>query len=302
MPTDLNDEPDEQTIIGEFRCLMDVAPPLAPESLGGDTRLTPRWTLGAVDHYVPGMSAHVVKTYYGAERETVWRRGGVTLSGLTRPGTITLIPKGHDGHWYVGGQSEMSHIFLTERRLRSWADQIAGGRRVELVDRLAFEDGAAARILELLAREAAQSDPAARLFVEQAIDLLCTQLIRRHCVSSGLGAPAPNRGGLADWQVKRVTAYMIEHLDKTIGLDELAGLVKLSRFHFCTSFRVATGRTPHEWLTQQRMDRARGLLADASLRITDVALAVGYQTPSAFTASFRKFTGVTPSEYRRRQL
>jgi AraC family transcriptional regulator len=93
---------------------------------------------------------------------------------------------------------------------------------------------------------------------------------------------------------------MRDRLDQDIGLNELAALVNLSRFHFCTAFRLATGHTPHEWLTRLRMERARELLSEAEVRITEIALEVGYKTPSAFTASFRKVVGVTPSEFRRR--
>jgi AraC family transcriptional regulator len=107
------------------------------------------------------------------------------------------------------------------------------------------------------------------------------------------------RRGLADWQVKKVLAYMREHLAEPIGLDALADLVGLSRFHFCTAFRLATGSTPHNTLVAMRIERARHLLASPELPVTAVALAVGYETPSAFGASFRKVTGVTPREYRR---
>ncbi len=130
------------------------------------------------------------------------------------------------------------------------------------------------------------------------MDLLCTQLVRAHSTFGSLQVPAPRRG-LADWQVRRVTAHMHERLDENVGLDELAGLVGLSRFHFCTAFRLATGQTPHNWLTALRMGRARALLADPRLPVTEVALAVGYQTPSAFTAAFRRAERVTPSEFRK---
>jgi len=123
--------------------------------------------------------------------------------------------------------------------------------------------------------------------------------LRRHC-SLGLPETAgQERGGLATWQVRRVTDYMREHIDKSIGLDELAGLVGLSRYHFCTAFRVATGRSPHVWLTEQRMARARRLLGERDLSVSEVALAVGYATPSAFAASFRKIVGTTPTGFRR---
>jgi AraC family transcriptional regulator len=94
--------------------------------------------------------------------------------------------------------------------------------------------------------------------------------------------------------------YMQENLEKDIGLQELADIVGLSRFYFCGAFRVATGCTPHEWLTRLRIREARRLLADPVAPISDIALTVGYRTPSAFTARFRRIMGVTPREFRRR--
>jgi AraC-type DNA-binding domain-containing proteins len=105
--------------------------------------------------------------------------------------------------------------------------------------------------------------------------------------------------GLAAWQVRRVTEYMLANLDRPISLSELAQLVGLSRFHFCTAFRLATARTPGSWLTDQRICRAVALLEERKLSITEIALEVGYETPSSFTARFHQRMGVTPSEYRR---
>src|SRR5687768_15329233 len=107
------------------------------------------------------------------------------------------------------------------------------------------------------------------------------------------------RRGLANWQVRRVTAYMGERLDQEICLQELARLLNLSRFHFCTAFRLATGQTPREWLIARRIERACKLLAQPSMSITKVGLAVGYATPSAFAATFHKRMGMTPSAFRR---
>jgi AraC family transcriptional regulator len=115
----------------------------------------------------------------------------------------------------------------------------------------------------------------------------------------GVEWTAKRRRGLANWQVKRVTAYMSERLDQDVCLQELARLINLSRFHFCTAFRLATGKTPREWLIARRIERACKLLAQPSMTITKVGLAVGYATPSAFAASFHKRMGMTPSEFRR---
>lgn len=113
-----------------------------------------------------------------------------------------------------------------------------------------------------------------------------------------ISPPAAPSGGLANWQVRRVTSYMLDHLDRDVSLDELATLVDLSRAHFCTAFRLSVGRTPREWLIDKRIERARELLTQPAMSITEIALALGY-TPSAFGAIFRERVGMTPSGFRR---
>lgn len=160
----------------------------------------------------------------------------------------------------------------------------------------------ATRILEqlvLLHDDKCISEPSGQLFLERAIDFLRAKLITHEFTLRSFNSPAARRG-LATWQVRRVTNYMRDRIDQRIGLNELASLANLSRFHFCTAFRIATGRTPYEWLTHERVARAKHLLGDPTLSITDIALAVGYSTPSAFASVFRKVMGQTPTEFRRR--
>ena len=282
----------------EMARVLDQPPPLDHGVLRGDTLLTRRWAHGPLHDHLDEMSQHVVMTYYGAAQGIDWREGRERSSGRTRPGSITVIPTGHDGHWDIGGPLEVSHVYLTDQRLQSAAEALGHDQAVELVHRVAVDDPTAAQILTVLGSEAAAQEPSTRLFLEQAVDLLCTQLVRGHSSLGNLAAPEPRRG-LADWQVRKVTAFMQAHLDRDIGLDELAELVQLSRFHFATAFRLATRQAPHAWLTELRITRARQLLARPELPVTEIALEVGYQTPSSFAAAFRKKTGLTPSQFRR---
>ncbi len=282
----------------EISRIIDTPVALNSEVLRGDTRLTQRWAHGALHDYLPGMKGHVVMTFYGVAQEITLRTGASRIVSRTRPGSITVIPEGHDGHWDIEGSLEVSHVYLTEQHLQHCSEALAGGKPIELLDRVGFDDPATGHILEMLSQASVTRDAATRLFVEQAVDLLCTQLIRAHS-SFGVLPRSEPRHGLADWQVKRVTAYMHEFMDRDIGLEEMAALVGLSRFHFCAAFRLATGMSPYHHLTALRMARARKLLTEPDLPIIQVALAVGYQTPSAFAASFRKATQVTPSAFRR---
>lgn len=283
----------------EMSRILDRPPIALSEEFGGDTRVTGRWKHGELHDSLPEMPAHVIIAHHNEGTGiTVRTGGGVRLRATTKPGSIVIIPAGHDGRWDIDGNVDVSHVYLTQERLQTSAEALVGGRMVELLDRLCFDDPRMAHILTLLSDEQTAGDPAARLFLEQAIDLLCTQLVRGHSSFGVLPDPAPKRG-LADWQVKRVTTYMRSMMEQEIGLDELAALVSLSRFHFCTAFRLATGRTPHQWLTSLRIERAKELLTDPLLPVTQVGLCVGYQTPSSFAASFRKLVGATPSEFRR---
>jgi AraC family transcriptional regulator len=105
------------------------------------------------------------------------------------------------------------------------------------------------------------------------------------------------RGGLAGWQRKRVLEFIEEHLSETIALSTLSGLAQLSPYHFARAFRQALGMPPHRYHMNRRVERAKSLLADRS--VTEVALAVGYAETSSFSSSFRKATGMSPSEFRR---
>lgn len=238
-------------------------------------------------------------TYYGAAQRSSCYVEGRRASAPTRPGTITVIPLGQEGKWSVEGSIEVSHVYLQNNRLQDALNALApGSNHVELIGRICFEDAVSSRILDILSHEAANGDPSSSLFADQALDLLCTQLIRAHSSLSSMAAPSP-RKGLVDWQVRRVTDYMKGSLDQEIRLDDLAGLLQMSRFHFCTAFRLATGQTPHEWLTALRITQAKQLLLATDLPITSVGLAVGYQTSSSFAAAFRRVTGTTPSSLRR---
>jgi AraC family transcriptional regulator len=281
------------------RILKGTAPPLIPQVFSGDTRLTRRWRNDPFEANVRPMQHHIVVAKFAGDGCTWTQVGRKVHSSPSAPGTVTLVPRGQEGYRRMDGVAEASSIFLGHDRLATCAEQLGNGHQPELLDRSNIRDPKLFAIMKLLSDEIESGEPMSHLFTEQLLDLLCLQLLRSHSAFP-LPASQLRRGGLAGWQIKRVTAYMRENLATDIALQELADLANLSRFHFCAAFRGATGRSPYEWLTAQRIAHARTLLADRRLSIADIALAVGYQTPSAFAARFRRVAGLSPSEYRRR--
>jgi AraC family transcriptional regulator len=287
------------TMVHIRRLQRGLAPPVAPEAFSGDTRLVGRWRNQPFEYDLPPLRDHVISATYAGAGIASAKIDGKTISAPARPGMITIGVRGHDGRWRADGSVEVSNIFLGHSRLHACADQIGNGREPELVDRVHFDDPKLFTIMALINDEIGSADAISHLYIEQLLDLMCLQLLRAHSAAPAPMANGPRRG-LSARQVKRVTTYMRENIAEDIRLQELAALVNLSRFHFCTAFRVATGQTPYGWLTRQRIAYAKSLLRDRSLRISDVALVVGYETQSAFAASFRKAVGISPTEFRRR--
>ena len=106
------------------------------------------------------------------------------------------------------------------------------------------------------------------------------------------------RGGLPIRQLQKVGAYITEHLAEQISVEALAQLVELSHFHFSRVFKQSTGMTPHQFVTRERITRAQQLIRETPRSLIDIALEVGYTSPSHFAQVFRRVVGVTPTEFR----
>jgi AraC-like DNA-binding protein len=103
---------------------------------------------------------------------------------------------------------------------------------------------------------------------------------------------------LQKWRLKRVIEYVDSHLAAKISLADLAAVAGLSRMHFASQFRAATGLRPHEYLLRRRIRRAEELLRNSTMAIVEIALTVGFQTQAHFTTVFKRFVGCTPRQWR----
>lgn len=271
-------------------------PPVLPVPFAQDTMVTRAWVNDPIHDDVSPMEHHVIAPTLRGDGWSEVQFGREAIRSRSVTGGITVAPRGFGGRFHCDGRPLASNVFISRDRLERSAEAMGFGRTPELLPRLNFEDSKLFAILSLISAEAEASETHSRLFLERLLDLLCVQLLRGHAAFPI--HPLDYGAGLRPFQVRRVTDYMVQHLDEPIGLQGLADLLGLSRFHFCTAFRQATGSTPHHWLVRLRMERARQLLLDERLSITEVALGVGYQTPSSFAQAFRAMVGATPTEYR----
>ena len=110
--------------------------------------------------------------------------------------------------------------------------------------------------------------------------------------------PVTFTGGLSARKLRQVTDFIAENYNRDVKLVELAQVAGMSSFHFARQFKRTTGTTPHQYLIQYRVERAKSLLARDDLPLIEVGLRSGFSHQSHFTRLFRRLTGTTPHSYR----
>jgi PAS domain S-box-containing protein len=126
--------------------------------------------------------------------------------------------------------------------------------------------------------------------------------------ASALTEPAPSRPErfrshrLDEIRLRRVLDYIAENLDQEITVAKLASVACLSPFHFARMFRAATRVAPYRYVSQQRLERAKMMLADGKQSLSDIAFNCQFSSQTSFNRAFLRATGVTPGEYRRARV
>ncbi len=90
--------------------------------------------------------------------------------------------------------------------------------------------------------------------------------------------------------------YIDRHFAERIDLNNIAGAAYFSKYHFLRLFKKTYGRTPHQYLTSLRIERAKELLS-ADMPCGEVCLALGFESLSSFTRLFKRHVKLTPAEY-----
>jgi len=256
------------------------------------------WKHGPLHDVILPMSHHVIMAYNGVVQRMQRRSGKSTAIGTVRPGVVIIIPEGSSSRWDVPKPVDIVQLYLPHASLARIAAEAGIAAPVELLERTAQADPITSRLL-LSASDLLEGNEALdALFRQQLIDLLATRLLAAHT-----GTPAtvrPVRGGLAPKTLLRAIERLRSDSDADVSLGALAAEAGLSRFHFCRAFKESTGLAPHVWLRQHRLEQAMNMLRDTDASVMSVAAALGYTSQTAFAAGFRKLTGETPSDWRRR--
>lgn len=163
-----------------------------------------------------------------------------------------------------------------------------------------FQDGVLGATMQKLASMMADEHrPASQIYAETLGLTAALEMFRLAQEGTLTPKAIATAGQLSKSRQELVLSYIAENLGRDLGLDELAALCGLTRFHFARAFKATFNEPPHQFILRMRLDRAKHLLATSRLPIADIATTTGFNGASQFARSFKSVTGRTPLEFRR---
>jgi AraC family transcriptional regulator len=279
-----------------------VTPPTIAQRQSADWGLIQPEQVEVIRHepfdYAFQGSRHLLIATERAERDD----GETILDGLPRSQCrewnrkMTFVPAGRRFYGWQKPRSLLRSTFLYIDPCSPLLAEL-GLAEIDFQPQLFFFDGDVWTTALKLKAQLQRPCRSQSVYVDALGIILAHELIRVN--DGGSTADTELRGGLPAWQQKKLAQYIDAHLANEISLSSLAREARLSPFHFSRAFKQSFGMPPHRYLTSRRIERAKVLLADRTLSVTEIGLGVGFSETSSFTAAFRKLTGGTPTEYRR---
>jgi AraC family transcriptional regulator len=197
----------------------------------------------------------------------------------------------------VGQELEIIQVHVAVDQWLASLEAVYPGKvdDVEVIDFFG-RDEALAHLCFACAEMLSQRTPGMSKRVTDLTQLIASFLVEKY---TDAATEKPDfRGGLPIRQLRKVTDYVSEHLAEEISVDTLAELVELSPFHFSRVFKQATGMSPLQFATRERVTLAQQLIRETSRSLIEIGLEVGYTSPSHFAKVFRRVTGVAPNDFR----
>jgi AraC family transcriptional regulator len=178
------------------------------------------------------------------------------------------------------------------------AYEILDSERVELVLIPGTFDPLIYGIGMSLKAEIESSSPVSAFYIDSLANTLATHLLRNYITRTDSRIVAAEEFSQHDFI--QVIDYVEANLEQPIELEQLAQIAGMSRFYFCRLFKQTIGLTPHQFVIQRRIERAKHLLTRSNLSISEIAVACGFANQNHLTRYFKRLTNITPSVFRQR--
>ena len=230
-------------------------------------------------------------------------------SHLFREGQVTVIAS-HQFHLLEpvgGGFIEVITVYFMPELLYHPGDtpsrlaylrifDVDEANGVPLVQAVSPQSCSVHHVLRCLQAELACRDAHWQLAARNHLERLLLTVMRA-AGSRFAGADIRTRGTEEVRRLSRVFVFLREHYDEPVKLERVAKVACVSPSYFCRLFKRATNSTLMDYVLRLRIDRAKELILRGSMPLTRISREVGFEGHSYFNRVFKRYTGLTPSEF-----
>src|SRR4029078_886650 len=250
---------------------------------------------------IPASDAHCIVKNLGASFFANVYPGKRRYEGKMLSGDTAIIPAGSS--WVCRAEgSEMPNMLLLYMRplfVRSASGELDFSQETGLTPQIGFRDKHICHVAMSLLHELDEANVVGRLYADSLATGLAIQLVRHY---SSLKDVHVGHGGMAPHKLRKAIALIDHHLsdeeEGRVALRVVARTVRMSYFPFSRAFKQSMGMTATTYIAERRIERAKRMLEETELPISEIALRSGFSSQSHFTTAFRRLAGATPKAFR----
>lgn len=255
-------------------------------------------------HHLPAFESpelclqkHSISIQLGSNYKIDWRlAGGKLHTTQMRKGQIGITPKGipTQARWFQ--DVDFLIISLNSDIFQKVYGNSIDCNSIEIIPQRGVEDSQIFHLGMALKGEITAGCPSGNIFAESIASALAVRILKNYSLANIKISESEIE--LTQRQLQQVIDYIHDNLALKLSLERLASLVNMSSYNFCRWFKNAIGISPHQYIIQCRIKRAKFLLAYTQLPLVEISLNIGCSSQSNFTVLFRKHIGITPKAYR----
>lgn len=274
-----------------------AAPLLSSRTRGWDGIVVELHHFRNVDAVVP-VHEHIVGVHVAGSVNLLQSRNGRTTVKYVRAGDVTITPSGEPKRFQHAGENIVILLKLAPALLQRVIDEECASDSLQLQIREDFgtRDPQLVALGKRMLASLELEGLSGRIHAESLTIELATYLLNHYCKAQQ--SHRKQVANLSQRKLQQALEYIDSHLREDISLADVAETLSMSRGHFAHAFRQTTGLPPHRFVLARRIERAKSLLRETDLPITEIAQRIGCATHSHFSVLFHRGTGQTPRYYR----
>jgi AraC family transcriptional regulator len=214
-------------------------------------------------------------------------------------GRVRVLPANAQTCAYWEAERQFMILAFDPHLLTQQMAETANGNDVKLLPLINPSDPLIHSIGLTLKAELESGGIGGRLYIDAMTTALMAHLLRYY--SAHKNSLPIVVGGLSKRCLQQVMEYIHEHLDQDLTLEALATIAHMSPSYFCRLFKQSTGLSPHQYVIQCRVDRAKQLLQQRELSIANIAYCLGFTHQSHLSHHFKRLVGISPKAFLKSQ-